>query len=308
MKIEKIRAKSISYGARRSLSSIGCIVIHYTGNDGDTAQGNGKYFRDSNTRPAGAHYFVSQNGDVVESIPIELTAWAVGGDHRSGKAGEAKYYGTYTNNNTVSIELCDNENKAPSAKQTQAVKELISYICDNCQHIKTIARHWDINGKSCPGPYLLNDANWKAFVKKVAPLLSYTDGGTISKANNAVKTGQANANKFIHKHLLTGPTIAEDGILGAQTLKQCARVLQEALNLDYKANLVVDGIIGAKSKSAIKGKSIKKGDKRYLCLAAKILYQCHGKDGMNYSRTFGAGLEKAAGKNEITANDLLKLL
>ncbi len=310
MKIEKIKAKSISYGARRSLSSIGCIVIHYTGNDGDTAQANGRYFRDSNTRTAGAHFFVSQNGDVVESIPMELTAWAVGGDHRSGRAGEAKYYGIYTNNNTVSIELCDNASRGPSAKQTEAVKELISYICDHCQHIKTIARHWDINGKPCPGPYLLVDTQWKAFVKKVAPLLSYTTGGTSgTKANKTIQRGQSNANRFLHDHLPGAPTISEDGIRGSKTAKQCTRVLQEALNLDFKAGLVADGIIGPKTRTAINGKVIKKGDKRYLCLAAKILYQCAGKDAnLKYSRTFGGGLEKVSGKSKITEKDLLELL
>ena len=39
-----IQAKSVSYGGTRSLSTPKYIVIHYTGNDGDTAQGNGNYF------------------------------------------------------------------------------------------------------------------------------------------------------------------------------------------------------------------------------------------------------------------------
>ena len=155
MKIEKIKAKSVSYGPRRALSEVEYQVIHYTGNNGDTAQGNGKYFRDSNTRAAGAHFFISQNGDVVESIPMELTAWSVGGDHRSGKPGEAKYYKKCTNYNSVSIELCDNENKPPSEKQIKACKELIGYIKSHCKNANTIIRHWDVNGKSCPSLNLI---------------------------------------------------------------------------------------------------------------------------------------------------------
>lgn len=307
MKIEKIKAKSVSYGPMRALSEVEYQVIHYTGNNGDTAQGNGKYFRDSNTRAAGAHFFISQNGDVVESIPMELTAWSVGGDHRSGKPGEAKYYKKCTSYNSVSIELCDNENKPPSEKQIKACKELISYIKSHCKNANTIIRHWDVNGKSCPSSYLLNDANWKAFVKKVASGMSSSGGGMSS--NNIIKRGQTNANKFLSNHMDNPKQITTDGIRGPQTRAQCARVVQLALNMEHNAKLDVDGVFGKLSKGAIENKSIKKGNKNYLVLAVKILYQCKGKDkGLKYSRTFGSGLEKTAGKTKITADNILGLL
>ena len=607
MKIEKIKAKSVSYGARRSLSSVKYIVIHYTGNDGDTARNNGIYFRDSNTRSAGAHYFVSQDGSVVESIPMELIAWAVGGNYGSG----APYYGKCTNNNSVSIELCDNASRGPSTKQTAAVKELVAYIRKSCQNAYTIVRHYDVNHKSClpveetelltpygwrrlidvemgdvvcaykpdsdslifsdvldivkphsdeilenrrvmatadhrmylkancrnskkfkellwgdvldgkkqynikngaqletngldltddeirllvwiqgdghymkdgkcyygvefhlkkerkilrikalfedmgfeykvsrckngsehirlygkshvewaeewlkdkdfdynlldmsdhqfnvfrdemvhvdgcktekaemytsinpknldvvqalcathgirtsqqdlgadyrcavvinksnysvgrggsntpvvkrkaivscvtvetgfilirqngrtfivgncPGPYLLNDSNWKVFVKQIS-------GGQAPKIEQSpIEKGQSNANAFVDEWLKNPPSIAVDGLYGPQTRKQCARCVQIALNKDHGAGLSVDGIIGPKSKAALKGKSIKRGDKKYLCIAVKILYQCAGKDeGLKYSRTFGKGLTATAGKEKISDSDILALL
>ena len=87
MKMTTKYAKSISYGNKRPLSNIKYIVIHYTGNKGDTAQNNLDYFANGNTRQAGAHFFVDKKGKVGKSIEMSRTAWAVGGDHRSGRKG-----------------------------------------------------------------------------------------------------------------------------------------------------------------------------------------------------------------------------
>lgn len=166
MQINKLRAKDISYGSKRDLSAVKYIVIHYTGNKGDTAEGNAKYFAGSNTRVAGAHYFVSGNGDVWESIPMKFTAYAVGGLYsRSGGAGT--YYGKCTNTNSVSIELCDCTKNA-SWEQMLAVRQLVQHIQKQCPNAKTIIRHWDVNGKSCPGPMTgKDDKKWKHLKNKI---------------------------------------------------------------------------------------------------------------------------------------------
>ena len=157
MKIKQIPAKSVSYGGTRKLSSVKAIVIHYTGNDGDTAENNGRYFASCNTRSAGAHFFVGRNGSVVQSIDMARIAWAVGGGQYSGGGG--KYYGPYTNANTVSIELCDIASKDASAKQIKAVRRLIKYIRKQCPNAKKVIRHYDVNGKSCPARYI-DDSKW----------------------------------------------------------------------------------------------------------------------------------------------------
>ena len=164
MKIKSIPAKSVSYGGTRSLTSVKAIVIHYTGNDGDTAENNGSYFASGNTRSAGAHFFVGQDGAVVQSIDMERIAWAVGGSKYSGGGG--KYYGTYTNANTVSIELCDNASKDPSDKQVKAVVQLIKYIRKQCPNAKKVIRHWDVNGKSCPAR-MTSDSAWNTFLSRI---------------------------------------------------------------------------------------------------------------------------------------------
>ena len=152
MKMTTKYAKSISYGNKRPLSNIKYIVIHYTGNKGDTAQNNLDYFANGNTRQAGAHFFVDKKGNVGKSIPMNRTAWAVGGDHRSGRKGEAAYFGKCTNANSVSIELCDMCLKT-NWEQMYATRKLVKYIQSKCPNAKTIIRHWDVNGKNCPAPF-----------------------------------------------------------------------------------------------------------------------------------------------------------
>ncbi len=148
MNIQQQLAKSISYGGTRKLNKIKYIVIHYTGNTRDTAKGNAKYFACSNTRQAGAHYFVDSK-EIWESIPMKYIAWAVGGDQRSGDGGGA-YYGKCTNANSVSIELCDWNTGMPSWEQMKLVKQLVNYIQKKCPNANTIITHWQVNGKPCP--------------------------------------------------------------------------------------------------------------------------------------------------------------
>ena len=156
MNIKQIPAKAISYGGTRQLTSVKGIVIHYTGNRGDTAENNGKYYATGNTRAAGAHFFVGQDGSVVQSISLNRVAWAVG----SGA-------GSLTNANTVSIELCDNATRDPSEQQTNAVRELIAYIRSQCPNATTIVRHFDVgNRKRCPAR-MCDDGVWQGFLSRI---------------------------------------------------------------------------------------------------------------------------------------------
>lgn len=163
MKMIKKNAKSISYGGKRSLNNIKYIVIHYTGNKGDTALNNLDYFANGNTRQAGAHFFVDKAGKIGKSIAMSRTAWAVGGDHRSGRKGEAAYFGKCTNANSVSIELCDMCVKT-NWKQMLATRKLVKYIQSKCPNAKTVIRHWDVNGKECPAPFVgTSNEKWIEF-------------------------------------------------------------------------------------------------------------------------------------------------
>ena len=174
MKMTTKYAKSISYGNKRPLSNIKYIVIHYTGNKGDTAQNNLDYFANGNTRQAGAHFFVDKKGKVGKSIPMNRTAWAVGGDHRSGRKGEAAYFGKCTNANSVSIELCDMCSKT-NWEQMYATRKLVKYIQSKCPNAKTIIRHWDVNGKNCPAPFTgSGNEKWTEFKRFITAGYKFT--------------------------------------------------------------------------------------------------------------------------------------
>ena len=174
MKMTTKYAKSISYGNKRPLSNIKYIVIHYTGNKGDTAQNNLDYFANGNTRQAGAHFFVDKKGKVGKSIAMNRTAWAVGGDHRSGRKGEAAYFGKCTNANSVSIELCDMCSKT-NWEQMCATRKLVKYIQSKCPNAKTIIRHWDVNGKDCPAPFTgSGNEKWTEFKRFITAGYKFT--------------------------------------------------------------------------------------------------------------------------------------
>lgn len=168
-----IPARPVSYGGTRSLTAIKYIVIHYTGVSNDTAKNECNFFKNGNTRSAGAHFFCDRSGTVYQSIPMNRTAWSVGGFYTKAN-GAGNYYNVCTNFNSVSIELCDLLTKDPSTAQTKATKKLVKYIQSQCPNAKTIIRHWDVNGKLCPARMAgANNAAWLKFKKAI------TTGGSV---------------------------------------------------------------------------------------------------------------------------------
>ena len=158
--LKEMWASKTNYGAHRALHSIGYIAVHFTSNDGDTAENNGKYFQGEN-RKASAHYFVDDT-TVVHSVPDDRVAWAVGG--RKYNNGGGRLYGIVKNANTLNVELCDTT-KNGTVKATEAtinnaldlVKELMSKY--NVP-VDRVIRHYDVNGKPCPA-YWVDDALWE---------------------------------------------------------------------------------------------------------------------------------------------------
>lgn len=145
-----------------------------------------------------------------------------------------------------------------------------------------------------------------------APTTKPSTTTTTSKpqGNAIVKKGQQHAINF------TGVKIDVDGIVGSETNKMKARVLQHALNLDYGKTIAEDGDFQTKSKAKLGSHYVKKGEKQYMVTAAEILMELHGIDpnGVEMPGKYGNGLVKAAKKffgddgTKITANEFLKLI
>lgn len=180
--MKKNLANPKNYGGERSTGNIKYIVIHYTGNDGDTDESNGKYFH-NNVVKASAHYFVDDDS-VTQSVPDNCVAWSVGGSKYSNcsQTGGGKYYKKCTNANSISIEICDdvkNGKVYPSAKTIANALDLTKSLMKKYGiPAANVIRHFDVNGKGCPAYWCGNaekNAKWKTeFWNKLAGANSAT--------------------------------------------------------------------------------------------------------------------------------------
>ena len=153
MKIKIKLAHRSNYGSKRSLSSIKYIVLHYTSNDGDTDENNGKYFANNSVK-ASAHYFADSDS-ITQSVPDEYIAYHCGGKTYKHKACR--------NSNSIGIELCDdvkNGSVYPSEKTIQNAIELTKSLMKKYNIPKeNVIRHYDVTGKKCP-MYWVDDSKW----------------------------------------------------------------------------------------------------------------------------------------------------
>ena len=132
----------------------------------------------------------------------------------------------------------------------------------------------------------------------------------VSKGDAIIKKGQQHAIDF------TGVKIGVDGIVGNETNKMKARVLQHAMNLDYGKTIEEDGVFGSKSVAKLGSHYVAKYEKQFMVTAAEILMELHGIDpkGVEMPGVYGNGLVNAAirffGDNgrKITASKFLKLI
>lgn len=151
------KISNYNYSSRNS-NSIKYIVLHYTGNKGDTAKNNVDYFYGGD-RNASAHYFVDDNS-IWQSVEESNSAWAVG----DGKGS----YGI-TNQNSISIEMCCNSDCKVSEKTEANALELVKSLMDKYNiSINNVVRHYDASRKICPNWSDDNWQRWSNFKSKLA--------------------------------------------------------------------------------------------------------------------------------------------
>ena len=143
-KIKTKLANPGNYGGSRPLSSIKFIVLHYTGNDGDSDEANANYFA-NNVVKTSAHYFVDDNS-VTQSVPDDRIAWHCG--------AKIYYHADARNSNSIGVELCDNKRDGqivPSQATIDRALELVKWLMQ-CYNVpqKNVIRHWDVSHKLCP--------------------------------------------------------------------------------------------------------------------------------------------------------------
>lgn len=217
--IKNYYANKKNYGSKRSTSKIKYIVIHYTGNDGDKAINNAKYFQ-NNVVEVSAHYFVDDT-TIYRSVPENYVAWHCGAN---------KYYHACRNTSSIGIEMCDtlkNGKYELSAKTKANTIDLVRSLMKKYNiPIENVIRHYDVSHKLCPA-YFVDEAKWAAFKKEIA--------GATKKAFSGMYP-ELHSRGYLRK-----------GDEGLQV-----RRLQMFLNWAIDANLDVDGDFGKKTLAAVK--------------------------------------------------------
>lgn len=175
-------------GFNRDEHDIKYLVIHYTGNKGDTASANAKYYANTVVE-ASAHYFVD-DAEVWQSVPDYVVAWAVGGQKYKYSSG-GSMHGIVTNSNSLSIEVCgtgDGTSPSPATLENAVTlaRSLMAKYGIDTDHV---VRHYDVTGKLCPA-WAVNESAWAAFKAKLQPTSEADDAvAWITKAG--IMTGKA---------------------------------------------------------------------------------------------------------------------
>lgn len=139
------------------------IVLHYTGNETDTAKANATWFRNVN-RGASAHYFVDQTS-IYQVVSDQNTAWAVGRNY-----GANNLFGQCTNGNSLSIEMCSTRGRIADETLRHTTELTRTLMKKYGIPVDRVVRHWDVCSKECPGwsgwlpP---NDYIWQQFKKSL---------------------------------------------------------------------------------------------------------------------------------------------
>lgn len=167
-----------THNTSRRWGKIVYLVIHYVGALGGAAA-NVNYYNKPTTTSASADFFVGHNGEVWQynPDPRKRYCWAVGGIRYNNGGG--RLYGKATNKNTIHIEMCvKNSTSNMSAnspcwfiteKTLKATIELTKQLmAEYGIPAENVIRHFDVNGKPCPGvvgwnPLTGSEQAWKNF-------------------------------------------------------------------------------------------------------------------------------------------------
>lgn len=143
------------------------IVMHYTGNDDDTAMGNAKYFN-GNDVDVSAHFFVDET-NIYQSVELRDVAYHCG-------TSKTYYHSKCRNANSFGIEMTTAGSYKISAKTIENAAYLCAYLCEmlnikSSQVDTYVLRHYDVTHKKCPAQMVDNASEWKAFKTKVKNIL-----------------------------------------------------------------------------------------------------------------------------------------
>ena len=206
--------------SRYTTNDIEYIVIHDTGNQNDSDEGNANYFS-KDGRNASAHYFVDDNS-ITQVVEDKDIAWHVGDG--AGKHG-------ITNKNSIGIEMCRVNGTVTELTEANTIELVKMLIAKYNISVNNIVRHYDASRKNCPASFSSN--NWIRWIKFKSNF-GYTP--TINSILKIGSKGQDVINLQTKLQKLGYP-IKIDGDFGPKT--------EDAVKLFQRnKGLTVDGIVG----------------------------------------------------------------
>lgn len=140
--------------------TINWICLHFTANNGDTAQNNADYFAREGGLNASAHYFVDTER-IVQSVKDSDTAW------HCGRERGGSYYNDCRNANSIGIEMCSVIRNGvyviPEETMKRAAKLTRELMAKHHVPVSRVCRHYDVTHKDCPEPWVRNPKLWEKF-------------------------------------------------------------------------------------------------------------------------------------------------
>lgn len=164
------------------------IVIHYTAgitSRPGTAKSNARYFAKETTK-ASADFIVDDENIVQYNPDIKNRyCWHCGGSKYKTKGGSL--YKVCTSANSIGIEMCSTNSAKKVTNPNDTNWYFTDSVIDNCVELTKklmkeydikpdhVIRHYDINGKLCPGIIGWNEdtndiSKWQDFIVRVSPV------------------------------------------------------------------------------------------------------------------------------------------
>ncbi len=213
---KEARAENFRAASRRP-SDICYLVIHFTANDGDSAQNNADYFA-REAPGASAHFFVDER-EIWQSVQEKDIAWHCG--------TRGMYFHPYCRNaNSLGVELCSRKRGEKYYFTPETVKNAQQFVRSLMKRYgiptENVVRHYDVTHKNCPAPFVEDAGAWQRFKaglmeqakednmteKQVKQLIEQSK--TVFDTEEAVpEWGRATIEKLTKRGLLRG----EDGKL-----------------------------------------------------------------------------------------------
>ena len=152
----------VNYGGLR-VQPIKYIVIHYTGNDGDTDEANAAYFARANTGKTSAHWFVDDDSATL-SVPEDRIAYHCGANYY--------YHKECRNANSIGIELCDTIKNGEYGFTEKTLSNAAGLVRELMVKynipIENVVRHYDVTHKICPEPFCRKGQKaWEEFKQRL---------------------------------------------------------------------------------------------------------------------------------------------